>query len=140
MNDLLDFLRAQLDAREREVTGSGTLGWLTYRRPDGSISYTIPAALAEDGTWIAAGQVAKGYASAVIVHREADVLAEVDAKRRIIAMHATGDFPYDPDDGPGDYSWTERCDGCGEATPCLTLRLLALPFAGRPGYRDEWRP
>jgi hypothetical protein len=24
--------------------------------------------------------------------------------------------------------------------PCLTVRLLALPSAGRPGYRDQWRP
>ncbi|MGB3443872.1 MAG: DUF6221 family protein [Actinophytocola sp.] len=23
---------------------------------------------------------------------------------------------------------------------CRTLRLLARPFAGRPGYLDEWRP
>ncbi|MGZ4565945.1 MAG: DUF6221 family protein [Blastococcus sp.] len=26
------------------------------------------------------------------------------------------------------------------AAPCPTLRLLALPYAGYPGYRDEWRP
>lgn len=24
--------------------------------------------------------------------------------------------------------------------PCPTLRLLALPYEGRPGYRAEWRP
>lgn len=71
---------------------------------------------------------------------EARVLAEVDAKRRLLAPHATGDFPHDPDDGPGDYSWTERCDGCGQETPCQTLRLLALPYADQPGYREEWRP
>jgi hypothetical protein len=25
-------------------------------------------------------------------------------------------------------------------TDCLTLRLLALPYADRPGYLQEWRP
>jgi hypothetical protein len=24
--------------------------------------------------------------------------------------------------------------------PCPTVRLLAQPYADRPGYRDEWRP
>lgn len=24
--------------------------------------------------------------------------------------------------------------------PCSTLRLLALPYSDRPGYREEWRP
>jgi hypothetical protein len=28
----------------------------------------------------------------------------------------------------------------GADWPCLTLRLLALPYADRPGYREEWRP
>ncbi|WP_229401930.1 DUF6221 family protein [Micromonospora okii] len=23
--------------------------------------------------------------------------------------------------------------------PCLTVRLIALPYADRPGYREEWR-
>jgi hypothetical protein len=23
--------------------------------------------------------------------------------------------------------------------PCATLRLLALPYADRPGYRKEWK-
>jgi hypothetical protein len=24
--------------------------------------------------------------------------------------------------------------------PCLTVKLLALPYSDRPGYREEWRP
>ena len=24
--------------------------------------------------------------------------------------------------------------------PCATLRLLALPYADHPDYREEWRP
>jgi hypothetical protein len=68
------------------------------------------------------------------------VLAEVEAKRRILDLHAESDFPYDPDDGPGDYSWAAKCMTCYGDDPCPTLRLLALPYAGREGYREEWRP
>lgn len=56
------------------------------------------------------------------------VLAECDAKRRIIAacsaVLAVRDWEYD--DAP---SLAEE-----------TLKLLALPYAGRPGYRAEWKP
>lgn len=90
----------------------------------------------------------------------ATVLARIAAHRKILALHHP-----DPDAEVWD-QWladetalpgTRRCDGCGEqwhadAPPgsppsavgpeqgCLTVRLLALPHAGRPGYREEWRP
>jgi hypothetical protein len=32
------------------------------------------------------------------------------------------------------------CASClNESWPCLTVRLLALPYADQPGYRQEWR-
>src|SRR5690606_26797420 len=52
---------------------------------------------------------------------------EVDAKRRIIDEH----YPTDPCDAH---------DASLRSIPCATLRLLALPDADRPGYREEWRP
>lgn len=48
----------------------------------------------------------------------ARVLVECDAKRRVVAMHTPG----------------ERDRDCPECT----LKLLALPYADRPGYRAEW--
>lgn len=61
----------------------------------------------------------------------ARVLASHSAKRRIIALHfRTSYLPGDdPDDG---------CIVCG-GWPCDTLRLLALPYADHPDYRQEWR-
>lgn len=52
----------------------------------------------------------------------ARVLAEVDAKRRILDWAIVW---RDRDCAP----WNADC-----------IRLLALPFADRPGYREEWRP
>ena len=51
------------------------------------------------------------------------LLADVDAKRKIIALFST------PDGG----------DGCTDAGRAV-LRLLALPDARHRDYRDEWQP
>ncbi|MBX6358139.1 MAG: hypothetical protein IRZ05_20110 [Micromonosporaceae bacterium] len=56
-------------------------------------------------------------------HDPARVLADVDAKRRIIEA-ALGE----QDHGDFGWAWTQ------------VLALLALPYADRPGYQDEWRP
>jgi hypothetical protein len=50
------------------------------------------------------------------------LLADVDAKRKIIALFST------PDGG----------DGCTDAGRAV-LRLLALPNARHRDYRDEWQ-
>lgn len=72
----------------------------------------------------------------------ARVLAEVQAKRRIIDLHK----PRGVEGGPP-YRWT--CTLCDHAPvpwdsylewPCPTLRLLALPYAGHGSYRAEWAP
>lgn len=65
------------------------------------------------------------------------VLAEIDAKRRILDLHHETEMESEPDH--------DRLGaGCAECHhfdwPCDTIRLLALPYAGRDGYREEWRP
>jgi Family of unknown function (DUF6221) len=52
-----------------------------------------------------------------------------DARRRIVALHRSS-LP----------SAAGGCGGCGRPTPCPTLRLMALPYADHPDYREEWRP
>jgi hypothetical protein len=47
----------------------------------------------------------------------ARVLAEVEAKRAILAHHELHAEPF----------------------PCRTMKLLAQPYADRPGWREEWR-
>ncbi|MGV4986451.1 DUF6221 family protein [Streptomyces sp. NRAIS3] len=63
-------------------------------------------------------------------HDPARVLRELEAKRALLEEHRMRD------DG--------RCRTCREEasprSPCITLRLLALPFAADPGYDDSWRP
>jgi hypothetical protein len=64
------------------------------------------------------------------------VLAEIDAKRRIIDLH----------DSDGAHTCAAVDDAWGQVDTyvrnCPTLRLMAVPYAkaGREGYREEWRP
>jgi hypothetical protein len=75
-------------------------------------------------------------------------LAECDAKRRIIDLHEEGEeneLRHGHWEGHGSNEHWIRdepndCPVCDEYEPCLTLRLLALPYADRPGYRAEWKP
>lgn len=68
----------------------------------------------------------------VFRHDPARVLAEVDAKRRIVEEHSPHPEVY------GDYCPSE--DGRYRLDHCPTLRLLALPYAEHDDYREEWRP
>lgn len=73
----------------------------------------------------------------------ARVLADIDSKRRIIdaVEHYLDPHPGQPctnEDNP----WV-ACDPHVRAQNRVhpyALQLLALSYADRPGYRDEWRP
>jgi Family of unknown function (DUF6221) len=77
----------------------------------------------------------------------ARVLAECDAIRLIVAIHSA----YKPGGHPvcsPDRLESDWCVGCGynnqeeriteHIDHCPILRVLALPFAGHPDFRDEW--
>jgi len=79
------------------------------------------------------------------------VLDECEVKRKILALHCPTEPAYPGDEltypnaanlcqhcGPGD-NWQAEQEPFA-ALPCQHLRLLALPYADRDGYREEWRP
>jgi hypothetical protein len=59
----------------------------------------------------------------------ARVLAECDAKRQLVEAHA--ELGHSPCDAH---------DASLRSESCEVLRLLALPYTDRPGYRAEWSP
>lgn len=65
------------------------------------------------------------------------VLGVVQAHRAILNEHST-EWP-----GTG-FQYCRVCQdrSAHEAapSPCLTVRLLALAYAHRPGYQESWRP
>jgi hypothetical protein len=116
VDDLIAFLRARLDEDER-VALDGERYWHGIR---------VESATEAEENHVRRWDPAR-------------VLAEVEAKRRIlddIVGEATGlDMSVDMD---------RRIGARDEATePYLgdqLLRLLGLPYADHPDYREEWRP
>ena len=78
-------------------------------------------------------------------------LAEVNAKRRVLdRWRPAGADPHPGvpcENWPGQGAeFRDPYDSCvhhlnaPDRTPDEVVRLLALPYADRPGYRQEWRP
>ncbi len=112
MSDLVDFLRARLDEDERTARCNSDGKGLADGFPD------YRTYVDEDTE----------AADLFIRHfNPARELREVEAKRRIIDEVWREIAGIDP----GIY-W-------GEA-PDLLLRLIALPYADHPDYREEWKP
>ncbi len=104
----------------------------------------------EDDRPVATFLTPEDAAMAVSDRRRA--LAEREAKRKIVELHEivtvdyAGQWWTDPAP-PGTYVRT-GCHHCTHAGvdgdeyvddgPCMTLRLLALPYAHHPDYRQEW--
>jgi hypothetical protein len=92
-----------------------------------------------DKHWRGLGVEGAELAAHIAAHDPARVLREIDAKRRLVECHE----PWTASNGDTicGRCGREHIDGRpGGHFPCQTLRLLALPYADRPGYREEWRP
>lgn len=146
--DLAAWLRQQLDTDERVATDAENNE--DARRWSASDDPWSGRVLDGNGDIVVYDEGSPSFQEATHIarHDPARVLAEVEAKRRIMAIHnrRADAFPALAG-GPFD----NCCDGCGFEGPCEDpvtedindcpiLRLLALPYADRPGYREEWRP
>lgn len=133
MSDLVDFLKARLDEDEQTAQNAASeqTNW-TCELDDGTDPFTAGTGYV-DGIGLH-GMHSDGYVEAsaavhIARHDPARVLAEVDAKRRVLDEHERvkdAEFP--------------NFDGGYAAALGDVLRLLALPYASHPDYRPEWRP
>ncbi|MET7475076.1 DUF6221 family protein [Streptomyces sp. NPDC005648] len=70
----------------------------------------------------------------------AQVLAEIEARQALLDEH------QDTNDGDcgtcvgGDWGYPTHGTSSPQSHPCRTLRLLAQPYADRPGYEESWKP
>jgi hypothetical protein len=71
------------------------------------------------------------------------VLAECAAKRRIVELHQPTAMLVELTEPGRRVPVCQTCgypdDKYGTEWPCGTLRILAQPYADRPGFPDEWR-
>lgn len=71
------------------------------------------------------------------------VMIDLDAKQQIVADHKIIVIWPNGTAGAKFYAGGKRvCASCDDRmpVPCRTLRYLALPYADRTGYLEEWRP
>lgn len=146
MNELVDWLRAQLDedARVARAAAEGhPVGSWRPSEPFETTSGVLANADARDvvigpvGNWT--GQVAgdhEGFGAVHVTdaehiarHNPARVLREVAAKRAIV--DAAG-WAREAENNDYTAGWAEGLEH--------SLYLLAVAYDDRPGYRDEWRP
>lgn len=149
MDDLVQWLHAQLDEDERTARAATPGPWVANKHKYGAEVYT------ESGEGVAldhdAGGVGWDDADFIAANDPARVLREIDAKRQVIKAFTVS---------------AERMEELAEERERLKVRgydtlmtemdlttaihqrdvlggvlqLFALPYADRPGYRDEWRP
>lgn len=104
---LTDFLLARIDEDEDEAKAAM-----------GPANSPMGDDAADEVLWMARNEgVAEAGIEHFARHDPARVLAECEAKRRIVEWYSGSD----PDDQP-------------------VVKLLALPYAGHPDHREEWRP
>ncbi len=132
MDDLIAFLLDRLDEAEAVAKAASPGPWRVN-----STSYPESIYSAEDDDVVSGGRWG-GEASIfdqdkdaffIAYQHPARVLADVAAKRQIIKLHQP--CVDEPE--------CHVCGPHGSSGACLTLCLLALPDAGHPDYREEWR-
>jgi len=146
---LVDFILARLDDDEAAARDAAlTVGWDGFgdqRIRSGQhwvASYHVVKRVRDDGptdrrTVVDGGSFAgMDTARHIARHDPARVLADIEAKRRIVALHdrAHRCAVYTQ---AGD---SEFCEWVPAFDACSTLQLLALPYADHPDYQPEWRP
>lgn len=125
MTDLIEFLRARRAEETARAEAAGGDEWTAkYDAGTVAIQDSEREPVVYDEGSPTAGQIAH-----IVHHDPARVLREIEAKRGILDLHG-GDL--------GEQSMF--CAHCEHASPCPTLRLLALPYADHPDYRQDWTP
>lgn len=133
--ELVEFLRARLDEDEAaaracaevypfpwDVTDRGHTAYVKADEPNFLTVAELEQSPSIEG-WLS------DRLDHIARHDPARVLVDVEANRQIVELHEENAH--------------RECRLCGHLDgdyPCTTLRLHALPFAGHPDYRPEWRP
>jgi hypothetical protein len=142
VTDLVEFLRflnARLDEDEQTAKAATAGPWSVDSESYAEAIHSADrTAVVAGGRWGDEASVFETTEDAIHIarHDPARVLREVERDRRILELHAPGETEY----VDGDVCMTCEVKGEGPHHPCQTLRLLALPYADHPHYREEWMP
>jgi hypothetical protein len=133
MDDLMQFLRDRLAIEEHVAKAASPGPW--HINAEGDEVLAVDDIVVADG-FALSGRQLRATTEHIARHDPARVLREVEAKRRLLDLHEPGTQEY----VDGDVCMVCTLQGDGPYYPCDTLRLLALPYADHPDYREDWRP
>lgn len=146
---LTEFLTARIDEDERRLDAPAFMEADSVRGPGWGDRGDCPICdkYQFEGTESATEDA--WYEHVDQAHQRTRVLAECEAKRRIVEHHQYGMGRRLVWPGVSEEAY-EVCSACYERSddgyasnakaPCMTLRLLALPFADHPDFDEAWRP
>ncbi|MFK4797803.1 DUF6221 family protein [Streptomyces sp. MPA0124] len=145
MDELVQWLREQLDDDERTARAATDGPWTTMGQR--VLDPSPPSNRLGIGMAVGHAAASADYnetAEHIARHDPERVLREIDAKRQLVARggpFCTSDCD-DPDNEPKnpDTDWTTPLDHHLDCAAYEAAKVLALPYADRPGYREEWRP
>jgi hypothetical protein len=153
VDDLIAFYRARLDEDEQAASAATDGVWAiigsdrpypAYPGEQVTKGRGWSITLKEPAVGDVASELSREDAAHITRHDPARVLAEVEAKRRILDEHYVAQGTV----GGQALMVCTRCSDYiergeifkAEAAPCKTLKLLALPYADHDDYREEWKP
>lgn len=134
VDELVAFLRGCLDEDERVARATAALSWSAEDHEGrGAIRDSNGFCVIHDD-----GELGLADAIHIALHDPARVLREVQSKRAILDA-LPSDEGYDS--GRAKFADYESCDdSCIGQVMHEVVKLLALPYSDRPGYREEWKP
>lgn len=138
-DDFADFLRARLDEdyeAVRVVVGVNVMA--AYRRGE-PVPRWVPSPNSDAGIWDTNGQPRVKFVwvrerDHILRHDPARVLAEVEAKRKILAA-----FEAAASDAVRNAVGLDAQDGLISGLTEVVKRLASV-YSDHPGYREEWKP
>ena len=138
MDDLVAWLRHQIDEDERVARATLSVGTRANMRREKPAPRWIRdgSRIRDDApgpTILRVGHTWAREADHIARHDPARVLAEVAAKRKVLDLRDS--WAREAETAPPQASHLFRAQ---VSAADAVIRALAQPFAGRPGWREEW--
>lgn len=134
-DDLTMWLRARLDEDERVAKACPVHTWMADSAWLVDMLDPLPSQRRERPPgWTP--MITTEDIQHIATHDPARVLREVEAKRHRLNRHRPIKDPLDSDG----YLAGDVCEHCAEPWPCPDLRDDLGVYAGRDGFRTEWKP
>lgn len=141
MDDLIAFLKARLAEREAKALGAGEIGTPDWHvGEDGSGNPESDACVIDgNGEIVVYDEGRPRLAEAVHIadNDPAWALADIESKRQVIKLYENAVSAK----RAGSISYRNRTqDEAAVDVLGAAVQSLALPYAGRPDYLEEWKP